>query len=203
MNILSKNNQKKIIVVGLTGGIGSGKSTVAKIFISLKVPVFNADLVSKSIVNNNKEVKQKIISIFGDVYNKNGLDNKKLATLVFNDTLKLEQLNKIIHPKVNKAFKDWLLLHKNAKIVIKEAAILIETGAYKKMDYTILVTSPKDLRIKRVIKRDQTNLESVLSRINNQMEDEEKIKFSDYVIVNDNRHLIIPQVLEIYKQIIS
>jgi dephospho-CoA kinase len=192
-----------MIKIGITGGIGSGKTTVCRVFELLGVPVYNADDESKKIVDNNKEVKEKIVSAFGkDVLNENGfIDRKKLASYVFNNKQNLEKLNSIIHPVVGEQFEEWVKKHQSCPYIIKEAAILFESGAYKQVDEVITVTSPLELKIKRAMSRDRITREQVEQRINNQMSDEEKIKRSKCVIVNDEQRLLIPQVLKIHEQL--
>ena len=203
MSTSLKKENKKPIVVGLTGGIGSGKSTVAKVFESLNVPVFNSDLEAKNIINNDEVVIHAITEVFGDIYQNGELDKVKMAAIVFNDSLALEKLNKIVHPKVAEYFEQWVTTNKDAPVLIKEAAILIESGAYHHMDKIILVTAPKSIRIKRVINRDDVTEEKVVGRMNSQLSDEEKLSFSDFIIVNDDKQLVIPQVLVVYKQLIA
>ena len=185
----------KSLLVGLTGGIGSGKTTVAKIFKSLGVPIFNSDVEAKQIVNNNKVVINEITKAFGDVYLQNGLDSKKMAALVFNNPEALQKLNKIVHPQVKIVFDNWVLKHTNQPLLIKEAAILFETEAYKELDQTILVVAPQKMRIKRVMNRDHVSEKLVLKRIKNQLSDEKKRFLAQHVIVNDDKQLLIPQVV--------
>ncbi|MDG1477411.1 MAG: dephospho-CoA kinase [Vicingaceae bacterium] len=190
-------------LIGLTGGIGSGKSTVAKVFRVLGVPVFNSDDVAKDIINNDVEAIELVIAEFGDVYQDGFLNKEKLATIVFKDKTALEKLNKIIHPKVAECFEKWIDENKKSPILIKEAAILIETGAYKQLDKLVLVTAPEKLRIDRVIKRDNTIVEKVVSRIKAQLSETEKQKVADYIIVNDDKLMVVPQVLELYQQLLK
>lgn len=185
----------KPLLIGLTGGIGSGKSTIAKIFKSLGVPVFNSDAEAKEILNNNSKVIKAITNAYGAVYTENGLNTKKIAAIVFNDTKALEKLNGIVHPEVKIAFENWVSKHSSEKILIKEAAILFETEGYKELDKTILVVSPKELRIKRVMKRDTIDEAAVLERIETQMSDEKKKSLADFIISNNDKKLLIPQVL--------
>ena len=194
------NNEPKLI--GLTGGIGSGKSTVSKIFKSLGVPVFNSDLEAKKIINTNPNVVKAIESKFGAVYINGVLDAKKMAVIVFKDKNLLQQLNEIVHPKVKEAFEDWIKQHENEKFLIKEAAILIEVGAYKDLDKIILVTAPKDVKIKRVVARDGVQAKDVIIRMDAQLSDKEKLKLVDFVINNDEKEPLIPQVLHIYTQLL-
>lgn len=190
-------------LIGITGGIGSGKSTIAKVFMSLSYPVYNSDTKAKELINSNEELINSIKLSFGnDIYNSNGLDRKKMASIVFNNPEKLELLNSIIHPAVGKDFEKWIDLQ-NTSFILKEAAILFETGIYKSLHKTILVSAPQETRIERVIKRDNTNQEEVLSRMNNQWSEEKKTELADYVIDNSGNKLVIPQVLEIIKQILK
>ena len=193
----------KPVLVGLTGGIGSGKSTVAKVFETLGVPIFNSDLIAKSIVNNDAEVISKIVAEFGAIYLDGELDKVKMATIVFNDKTALEKLNKIVHPKVALYFENWVEQNASAEILIKEAAILIESGAYKQMDKIVLVTAPEALRLERVVNRDNTTGQKVKDRIAAQLSDEKRAVFADYTIDNGGSELVIPQVLEVYKMLLD
>lgn len=190
-------------LIGITGGIGSGKSTIAKVFMSIGYPVYNSDTRAKELINSNEKLINSIKFSFGDdLYNSQGLDRKKMASIVFNNPEKLELLNSIIHPTVGKDFEKWIDLQ-NTSFILKEAAILFETGIYKSLHKTILVSAPQETRIERVIKRDNTNQEEVLSRMNNQWSEEKKTELADYVIDNSGNKLVIPQVLEIIKQILK
>ena len=190
-------------LIGITGGIGSGKSTIAKVFMSIGYPVYNSDTRAKELINSNEKLINSIKLSFGDdLYNSQGLDRKKMASIVFNNPEKLELLNFIIHPTVGKDFEKWIDLQ-NTSFILKEAAILFETGIYKSLHKTILVSAPQETRIERVIKRDNTNQEEVLSRMNNQWSEEKKTELADYVIDNSGNKLVIPQVLEIIKQILK
>jgi len=174
-------------IIGLTGGIGSGKTTVAKYFASKGIPVYIADDAAKKIMDDNKVV-QEVQTIFPEnVVLKNGLlDRNAIRELVFKDKTKLEQLNKVVHPKVKLDFENWLKLNKKAPFIIKEVAILFETNGQKYCDATILVTAPLEIRVKRVLERDATTRENVLQIINNQLAEEEKIKLATYIIENEN-----------------
>ncbi|MDA9262047.1 dephospho-CoA kinase [Flavobacteriales bacterium] len=188
-------------LIGITGGIGSGKSTIAKVFMSMGYPVYNSDIKAKELINNNEKLINSIKLTFGeDLYNTQGLDRKKLASIVFSNPKKLNLLNSIIHPAVGEDFENWVELQSNP-FVLKEAAILFETGIYKSLDKTILVSAPLETRIERVIKRDNTSREEVLSRMKNQWAEDEKIKLADYVIDNSGQELVIPQVIKIIEQI--
>jgi dephospho-CoA kinase len=191
--------------IGITGGIGSGKSTVCKIFELLGIPVYYADDVAKNILDTNFDVSKSVKGIFGaEIFNSDGkADRKKLASIVFNNKEKLAALNHIIHPAVAKDFEEWSKIHNKHPYILKEAAILFESGAYKNVDSVITVTAPVDLRIKRVQDRDKVSREEILNRISKQLTDDDKIKRSDFVIINDEEHLVIPQVLEIHKKLAS
>ncbi len=185
-------------VIGLTGGIGSGKTTVAHFFSELGVPVFIADKEAKTI-SESKEVEPELLSLFGEkVYKEGKLDRKHIASRVFSNPDLLQKLNQIIHPRVQKKFEQWLKIHSKARYVIKEAAILFESGSYKQCFKVILVTAPQDVRIERVLKRDITDYDSVVQRISNQWSDEIKIPLSDFVIENINLLQTKSQVLEIH-----
>lgn len=177
-------------IIGLTGGIGSGKTTVAKYFASKGIPVYIADEAAKDIMND-KDVVHEVQSIFSEnVILKNGLLNRNaIRKLVFNDKSKLEHLNKIIHPRVKTDFENWLKKNRNATFIIKEVAILFETNGQKYCDATILVTAPIETRIKRVLERDTTSRENILQIINNQLPEEEKMKLATFVVTNENLNI--------------
>lgn len=173
-------------IIGLTGGIGSGKTTIANYFKELGIPVYIADDEARKI-SEFPEVVQAIKAVFGnEVFNNEKLDRVKVAEIVFNNQTKLKQLNEIIHPAVKKHFENWILQHSNFPFVVKEAAILFESGAYKDCDIVISVIAPLETRIQRVIQRDGVTRDDVLKRIKNQWTDEERISKSQYVIENVN-----------------
>ena len=175
-----------MIKVGLTGGIGSGKSTVSKILISKGFSIYNSDNRAKWLMNNDDNLKSNIISIFGDkAYLKGSLNSKYLSAKVFNDSLKLKALNNLVHPLVAIDFKNWLIHQKSKDFVFKEAAILIESGAYKEMDKIIVVSCPENIRLERVLKRDGNSPELVKKRMQNQISETEKINHADFVIKNN------------------
>lgn len=182
-------------IIGLTGGIGSGKTTVAKYFASKGIPVYIADVAAKDIMDD-KMVVQEVQSIFSEnvILNDGLLDRNVIRELVFKDKSKLEQLNKIIHPKVKSDFKNWVEKNKKAKFIIKEAAILFETNGQKYCDATILVTAPIETRIKRVLERDTTSRENILQIIKNQLPEEKKIALATYVIENENLNITYKKV---------
>lgn len=193
-----------MLKIGITGGIGSGKTTVCRVFELLGIPVYNADDESKKILNSDKTAKESVIKLFGDsILNADGtIDRKKLGGLVFNKKEELEKLNAILHPAVGKHFDNWVK-EQNAPYCIKEAAILFESGAYKQVDKVIMIVAPLELKISRVIKRSGITKEEVLARINNQLSDEEKVKRADFIIENDEQKLLIPQVLKLHHQILD
>ena len=193
-----------MIKVGLTGGIGSGKTLVARIFEVLGIPVFYADKESKNIMISNQKIKSDIIEIFGELsYSGNILNRKYLAEKIFNNKDLINRLNAIIHPAVHNQFLKWVENYKEYPYIIEEAAILFESGANKYFDYTILVKANEVLRIQRVMKRDKISKEHVISRMNNQMSDNEKSIMADYEIENDIDSMVLPQVLEINEKLIS
>ena len=176
-----------MVKVGLTGGIGSGKTTVSNLLLDYGIPVYNSDSKGKTLMNTNLELKNNIVSIFGErVYDNGILNTNLLSSIVFNDSTKIEQLNNLVHPKVAQDFNQWVGKNNNKPILVKEAAILIESGAYLNMDKIILVVSEKSTRINRVSKRDNSDLKSIENRINLQMQDDEKLKYADYVIENNS-----------------
>jgi dephospho-CoA kinase len=189
------------IMIGLTGGIGSGKSVVAKVFATLGIPVFNADEEAKRIMQTSTEIKTKLIEQFGtDIYNESGLDKEKLASIVFNDPFQLQLLNAIVHPLTIQAAKDWAA-KQTSPYVIKEAALIFESGAADGLFKVIGVTAPLSLRTHRVMQRDGITKDQVDARMRNQISDTIKMRLCDYVIENNNQQMVIPQVLEIDKAI--
>ncbi|MEK7224669.1 MAG: dephospho-CoA kinase [Bacteroidota bacterium] len=195
-----------MIKVGLTGGIGSGKSVVANVFETLGIPVYYADDAAKKLMNTNADLKAAIIKSFGEGSYTNGeLNRKYMATIVFNDEKKLELLNSLTHPATIRDAEEWIKRlaesrEQTSAYIIKEAALLFESGANKILDYVIGVYAPLPLRLKRVIARDGVTKEEIMKRINRQMDEEEKMKRCDFVITNDEQELVIPQVLELDKK---
>jgi dephospho-CoA kinase len=188
-------------MIGLTGGIGSGKSVVAKIFTTLGIPVFNADEAAKVMMQSNPEMKAKLIEQFGtSIYNVSGLQKGKLAEIVFNDPFQLQLLNAIVHPVTIQAAKDWAA-KQTTSYVIKEAALIFESGAADGLFKVIGVTAPLSLRIHRVMQRDGVSKEQVEARMQHQISDTIKMRLCDYVIQNNNQEMLIPQVLELDKLI--
>lgn len=192
-----------MMVVGLTGGIGSGKTTVAKMFRKLGVPVYIADIEAKKLMNSSKSIREKVINAFGEeAYSKEGLNRSYMSSKVFKDKKQLEILNGIVHPEVKRDFEAWAAKQKSP-YVIKEAAILFENGGYKHCDFTILVTAPLQERFKRILERDATTKKEIQQRMDNQWGDKEKLALADFLI--DNIHLrdTAQKVLEIHDRIIS
>jgi len=186
-------------IVGITGGIGSGKSLVCKIFFSLGVPIYDADSRAKWLTNNNKEIRQAVIKNFGEEsFTDSGLNRDHISSIVFNDSSKLDLLNSIIHPAVANDFKKWVS-EQSASYIIKEAALMFESGSYKQMDAVVNVSAPTEIRIKRVLARDpfrtKKEIESILKK---QLSENERIEKSDHVIINDGKSMVIPQVLQLH-----
>lgn len=190
-------------VVGLTGGIGSGKTTVAKMFEALGIPVYIADTEAKQLTITSRSIKKAIIGLVGEeAYKGNELNRSFIAQKVFKDEALLQELNKIIHPKVRSHFKKWLKRQK-APYCVKEAAILFETGGYKECDYIVLVMAPEKVRIERIMQRDHVEEEDILGRMKHQWSDEKKAPLADYIIQNTTREETSKQVVEIHNSILK
>ncbi len=188
-------------IIGLTGGIGSGKSVVAKVFATMGIPVFNADDEAKRIMQTSPVLKEKLIQQFGSsIYNEFGLQKEKLASIVFNDPVQLQLLNAIVHPVTIQAAKDWAA-KQQSPYVIKEAALIFESGSAEGLFKVIGVTAPLSLRIHRVMQRDGISKDQVEARMRNQIADTIKMRLCDFVIHNNNQQMVIPQVLAIDKAI--
>jgi len=192
-----------MISVGLTGGIGSGKSTVAKVFEKLGIPVFYADKESKRILDENNEIKEKLSALFGpELYKSKKLDRGLLASKIFSNKEALEQVNAIVHPAVANRFSEWCKQQKSP-YVLQEAAILFETGGYKRFAKNILVTAPKALRIARIKNRDNAETWEIEQRMKNQWDENHKIPLADFVILNDESEMLLPQILRIHENLLS
>lgn len=192
-----------MIKLGITGGIGSGKSIVSHFLSILGVPIYSADDSAKRITASSPEVRGQLITLFGsELYHDGELNKSYFASIIFNDKKALSAANSIIHPAVAKDFASWAH-RQQSTIVGLEAAILIESGFQQHIDYTMLVTAPIPLRIQRVMLRDGLNEEEIRSRIVNQLPDEEKIKKASFVIVNDDKQAVIPQVLNVWKGLLK
>lgn len=191
-----------MITIGITGGIGSGKSVICKLLNSMGYPVYYADAESKRLTNTHPKIKKDLIALFGEkIFTDNQINKKMLAERIFNNSETLIKVNNIIHPIVKEDVEKWVKKQKSPLCIV-EAAILFESGLYQELDKKILVTAPIDIRIKRVKLRDKLTEEEIKSRINNQMSDEDKIKLADYVIVNDEKTAVIPQVNRIIQKLI-
>ena len=190
--------------IGLTGGIGAGKSTVAKIFQSLGAPVFFADMVAKEIIREDAWIRQQIISVFGsEAYQGKEYNSAFIAGQVFANKELLKQLNKIVHPKVHESFNNWYQQNLNAIYVIEEAALLIESGGKAFFDHIVVVTAPLDIRIERLMSRDLISEEQIRKRINSQLKEEEMILHADSVITNGESDLLIPRVIELHNKFVN
>jgi dephospho-CoA kinase len=186
-------------IIGLTGGIGSGKTTAANEFLSLGIPVYITDKEAKNLMQSDAVLNQ-IKDEFGtEVFDKDVLIREKLSEIVFKDANKLAQLNGIVHPAVKQHFKQWLSEHQNDPFVVYESAILFESGSYKQCDIVINVVAPLETRIQRVIERDKTTREKVLERIKNQWNDEEKSSKSDFIIENTSIEALKLEIVKILK----
>ena len=184
--------------IGLTGNIGSGKTTVASCFEILGIAVFNADKKAKLLMNKDVNLKQSLIAEFGkEVFLNNELNRKYLSNLAFNDDLVLKRLNALVHPVVQEAFEKWSIQQSGAYI-IKEAAILFESNTYQSLDAIICISCPEEIRLKRILKRDDLSEKQVRQRMSHQWAEEKKISLSDYVITNDNSSLVMPQILSVH-----
>jgi len=193
-----------MLKIGLTGNIGSGKTWVCKVFEALGIPVFYADLEARTVLNS-PIVIEKIIETFGTsvALNSKEIDRKALASIVFNDSSELDKLNKLIHPKLRSNFIDWTNSQNHASYVIQEAAILFENGFDSLMDQTITVSAPQEIRLKRVMERDKATESEVLARMNHQWSDKKKEDAADFIIINDGKKMVLPQILNIHKNFIQ
>jgi dephospho-CoA kinase len=192
-----------MLKIGLTGGIGSGKTTVAKVFELLNVPVYYADAVSKRLYQTSKELMASMKEHFGeDIYTNDQINRQKLAAIVFNDAQKLQLLNSLVHPLTIKDAQQWMA-RQTAPYVIKEAALLFESGSAAGLDYVIGVSTPKHIRIKRVMDRDKVSREEVMARLNKQIDEEIKMRLCDFVIENNEQELVVPQVLQLHQTLLD
>jgi dephospho-CoA kinase len=188
--------------IGITGGMGSGKSTVARFFELLDIPVYYADSMAKRLMNENEALKAKISAIFGpEAYESGYINRGFIAQKAFSNPDLLKQLNNAVHPVVRAHGEEWME-KQDAPYVLKEAAILFESGANKQLDLVIGVYSPKAMRIQRIMQRDNIDEQSIMARINQQMDEEEKMKLCDTVIQNDENQAVIPQVLKLHRKLL-
>ncbi len=195
-----------MLKIGLTGGIGSGKSFVCNLFAQLGIPIYNSDERGKYLMANSHEVKEAILNLLGkEAYKDGALNRNHIASVVFNDPKLLNKLNNIVHPAVFKDFNHWCSIQEkeNPAFILKEAAILFESGAYKKLDKIILITAPEHVRIERVMERDGISEDAVRNRIKNQTPTEDLIPLTDFIIRNDDKELILPQIICIYNKLVK
>ena len=192
-----------MLKIGITGGIGSGKTTVAKVFEVLGIPVYYADDAAKRLMNTDEKLKEKIQLQFGnDVYKDGRLDRKYLSEIVFKNPEKLQLLNALVHPATLKDAERWMQ-NQSTAYSLKEAALIFESGAQEQLDYVIGVTAPDPLRIQRTMHRDNITREEVILRMDRQMDETIKIKLCDFVIKNDEQEMLLPQVLELHKKLLA
>ena len=192
-----------MLKIGITGGIGSGKSTAAKIFEILGVPVYYADEAAKRLMNEDKDLKENLIKIFGNSIYTDGLLNRPvLASMVFNDREKLTKLNSMVHPATIKDAENWMQ-QQITPYALKEAALIFESGGNKILNKVIGVYSPANLRIQRVIERDKIDRSAVIARMDKQMNEDEKMNLCNYVIKNDELNMLIPQVLFLHEELLK
>lgn len=192
-----------MLKIGITGGIGSGKSTVAKLFEVLGIPVYYADDAAKQLMNENDDLKQKIQKEFGnEAYSNRKLNRKYIADIVFANPEKLELLNSIVHPATLKDADEWMN-KQTTPYTIKEAALIFESGAQEQLDYVIGVYAPTPLRIQRTMQRDNISREEVMSRMNKQIDETIKMRLCDFVITNNEQQMVIPQVIELHRKLLT
>ena len=191
--------------IGITGNIGSGKSTVCKIFETMNIPIYYADLEAKRLMVEDANVREKIKLLFGlKAYTEDGTLNKEyISSIVFNNPQMLTRLNYIVHPAVRNDSARWAKMHKKALYTLKEAALLYESESHIDLDKIIVVSAPLETRIERVMKRDAVDRASVIARDNKQMSEAEKIERADYLIINDGKHSLVHQVQKIHKQLLD
>jgi dephospho-CoA kinase len=194
-----------MLKLGITGGIGSGKSTACRLFELSGIPVYYADPRAKALMNEDVPLRKALIKTFGEkVYTaQQELNRAHLSALVFNNPTKLQQLNALVHPAVAKDYDHWHKQQKNVPYTLKEAALLFESGSYKQLDAVIVVNSPLELRIARTMQRDGSTREAILQRINNQLSDKERNRLGQYFLQNDEEHSLIEQVVKLHQQLLE
>ncbi len=191
------------MIVGITGGIGSGKTTVAAVFHHLGIPVFHADDVSRNIIDEDPQVQQNLVQVLGEKVLVNGkIDRPYMASVIFNEVEILQDVTSIIHPAVARHFREWHLRHSEAPYVMREAAILFESGSYHDCDKIVVVTAPSEMRIERVVQRNGVTREQVVERMNHQWPEEQKLARADYVVRNDYTESVLKQVLAIHEDLL-
>ena len=190
-----------MLKIGITGGIGSGKTTVCKVFETLGIPIYYADDRAKFLMNTDEFLVTEITKLFGEqaYLAKGELNRPHLAAIAFSDKKVLQKLNALVHPVVHQDSEKWFSEQENVPYVLKEAALHFETGGYKMLDKMITVFAPKEMRIERVMQRDNRTIEEVEARINNQMPDSEKVKLADFVIYNDGSQSLIQQIYTVHQ----
>jgi dephospho-CoA kinase len=192
-----------VLKIGLTGGIGSGKSTAAQIFEVFGIPVYYADIEAKRLMNDDQQVRDEIIKVFGEqAYPNNSLDRKYISSIVFSDPSKLELLNGIVHPATKRDSEKWML-SQTTPYAIHEAALIFEAKVNERLDYVIGVSSPEELRIQRAMQRDNVNREEVIKRMDRQLDEKIKMSNCDFILINDEQQLLIPQVLALHQKLID
>lgn len=191
------------MIIGLTGGIGSGKSTVARLIRTIGFPVYDADQRGRYLQTHDRKLIGEMADLLGeDIFVNNQIDRKKVAERVFGNPDLLEKLNQLVHPRVKQDFEQWVQTQQ-APLLFKESALLVETGSFRECDALVFVKAPESIRIARVMARDDVTEEEVKSRIDRQMSDEEKAAVSDYTVVNDDRRALIPQVEKLIDQLLN
>lgn len=192
-----------MIKIGITGGIGSGKSVISHLLHIMGIPVYISDIEAKRLTVSDSQIRSQLIALLGEEVYLNGELNKPLlANYLFSNPVHAQTINSIIHPRVKEDFRMWVTKHVNNPIVAMESAILVEAGFVEEVDKLIMVYAPLELRVKRSMKRDSATSEAILKRIANQMSDEEKKTWADYIILNDEQTSIIPQLLAILKTLL-
>jgi len=203
----AQTHNSKPLRVGITGGIGSGKTTVCRIFEAFGVPVYDADYWAKWLIVNDPEVRTAIVGLFGpEAYLPDGTYNRPfVAAIVFENPEKLAGLNAVVHPAVERHSHAWhgQQVHAGCRYTLKEAALMVESGSHRFLDALIVVTAPEEIRIHRVMERDGVSEAAVQARLRNQMPEAEKVALADYVIVNDGLHLLIPQVWAVHRNLLA
>lgn len=193
-----------MITVGLSGGIGSGKTYIASLFQELGIAVYNSDIAAKRLMNKNITIKHALVAKFGDTSYLNGeLNRSFIADKVFKNKEALKWLNGIVHPVVADDFKTWKSKQQNSPYIIKEAAILIESMAYKECDQIIIVTAPENIRLDRVMKRDKVSQEQIYDRIRNQIPEEERVQYANFVINNDGTKNVLHDIRIIHNKLLT
>jgi len=198
-----RESYKPAIKLGVTGGIGGGKTTVCRVFSVLGIPVFSADIEARKIMNSDRNLREKISSISGkDLYSSGSLDREELAKLIFNNEKLLENVNKLVHPAVFESFRKWSA-DLSAPYAIMEAAILFESGASMLVDKVLTVVTPAEERIERLVRGKKFTRDQVIERMKNQVNDDYRIRKSDFIIYNSENDMIIPAILEIHQELLN